>query len=345
MKPAIRSLCSSRLFALLLLVCVSTGCGIKTTPPKTYWQTLNQERPIIIAHRGDSGNYPEHTLLAYQSALELKADFIEPDVVLTKDGVPICRHDLSLMGTTNIAGPNSRANPEFYNATGITLARVKQLQAKQRKGRKDDMKLRLQVPTLAEAIELVDRHNVLNEEQTGLYIEIKQPDAHRAAGLDISKAVLDVLAEFEQAGSKPNVVLQCFDRAETERLAKLTDYPVVWLSSKKVNLNDLPKGIAGLGLNKKLIEVIEDDTLMSGMRSPLIDEIHAKGLMVHVWTYRDDQLPGTKYDDGQEEIEEVLRAGADGVFTDFPETGVDAWRAVIDDWRIPLLSQRSRTNK
>lgn len=334
-----------RLTPLLVVMLHALGCIVQPTPPKTYWTTLDGERPVVIAHRGDSGAYPEHTLLAYGSALKQGADLIEPDVVLTKDGVAICRHEPGLSRSTDIVSAGLVSGGGNDASTRLTLAQVKRLRAVQPVEGRPGSPVRLSVPTLAEAVELVQRDRVLAGSDAGLYIEIKSPVAHRDAGLDISRAVLDVLGSFEQAGGVPKVVLQCFDREECERLAAMTDYPVVWLSSEAVDMTNLPEGIAGLGLEKSLIELVEDEDSETGMRAPLVEAAHAKGLAVHAWTFRDDRLGGTGYDDAQEEIEDYLRAGVDGVFTDFPATGVQARRAVEEQWADPTLSSRFRKGR
>lgn len=338
---------------LILVVAVhACGCVLETAPPNTYWKTLDGEPPLVIAHRGDSGNYPEHTLLAYESALIKQADFIEPDIVLTKDAVPICRHDRSLLGSTDIAAGKSIDRARDWASTNFTRQEIKQARAIQPvKGRPVANTL-LTVPTLHEAVELVERHRLIHgddsgaEPAKGLYIEIKEPAAHREAGLDVSKAVLDLLAHHRSSGAKLNVILQCFDRAEAQRLAMMTDDPVVWLSADPVDFNNLPKGIAGLGLNKRLFELVEDKDERR-VRSPLVDAIHARGLFVHAWTFRDDQV-GLGYDDAESEIEAYFEAGVDGVFTDFPETGIAAREEIADQWRrepASMRAQKSSKNK
>ncbi|MEM9347048.1 MAG: glycerophosphodiester phosphodiesterase family protein [Planctomycetota bacterium] len=315
------------------------------------WATLSGTPPIIIAHRGDSGNYPEHTLLAYESAIQLKADYIEPDVVLTQDGAVVCRHDLFLSTTTDVARQTrfmsrqrALGGRDDWFVQDFTLVELKSLQAVQPVNHRNPAdKTRQHVPLLSEVLELANRLYE-GEHDAGLYIEVKKPAEHRAAGLDPSQAVLDSIEAFRQAGDCPPIILQCFDRTETERLAQMTDFLVVWLSSERIDFDNLPKGIAGLGLHKKLIDIVDG-------RSQLIEEAHRRGLFVHVWTFRDDDLEGTGFEDGQSEIEAYLEAGVDGVFTDFPKTGVAARQAIFDRWQRQQgrlegkpLSKRVREN-
>ncbi|MEM6504642.1 MAG: glycerophosphodiester phosphodiesterase family protein [Planctomycetota bacterium] len=338
-----------RILSLLIVLGLFTGCS--SSLDAYPWSTLNGEPPIIIAHRGDSGNYPEHTLLAYESAIQLKADYIEPDVVLTGDGAVVCRHDLFLSTTTDVARQARYASRRREHdgrsdwfVQDFTLGELKSLQAVQPVNHRNPAdKTRQHVPLLSEVIELANR---LDEggHDAGLYIEIKKPAEHRAAGLDPSQAVLDAVEAFRQAGDCPPIILQCFDRNEAERIAEMTDDPVVWLSSNPIDFDSLPKGIAGLGLNKKLIEIVDG-------RSQLIEQAHRRGLFIHVWTFCDDDLEGTGFEDGQSEIEAYLQAGVDGVFTDFPKTGVAARQAVFDRWQRQQdrledkpLSKRIREN-
>lgn len=323
-----------RAVALLALLTQAAGCFVADyTYVNTHWKTLSGEEPQVIAHRGDSGNYPEHTLAAYESAMKERADWVEVDIVLTKDDVPICLHDLDLSRTTARTG---------VTASSLTLAQVKSLGVVQPKGSgRPTAQSRLSVPTLAETIELINRYNSDPDmrRQVGIYIEIKKPGMHRTMGKDPSKAVIDLLAEFEQAGTLPPVILQCFDREETERLAAMSDYPVVWLTDKPVPFGDLPKGIAGLGIEKSVLGVREGE---DGYESAVVRSAHAKGLFVHAWTFRDDKLAGTGFDDGEDEIDAYLAAGVDGLFTDFPETGIDARNSVESSWNKASASARTR---
>ena len=320
-----------RIFLLLLALAAFAGCS--TSLDAYPWQTLSGEPPIIIAHRGDSGNYPEHTLGAYESAMLLRADFVEPDVVLTKDGVLVCRHDLYLSTTTDVASfpefadrKRTLGDHEDWYAGDFTLAELKQLRAVQpRDNRPLRLASRYHVPTLSEVMELAGRYQARTDEPVMLYIEVKKPKEHAAMGLDPVAALKDVLAKFSETEPIPGVILQCFDM-EAAAILAASDYPVVYLSSDPVDFDKLPEGIAGLGLNKKLIEIVDG-------RSELVEEAHRRGLFVHAWTFRDDQLEDTGFDDAQAEIEAYLEAGIDGIFTDFPKTGVAARQAVFDRWQ------------
>lgn len=332
-----------RFLSLVILFVATLGCA--TQPITQPWPTLDGKPPIVIAHRGDSGSFPEHTLAGYQSALDKGADLIEPDIVMTKDGVPICLHDLELSKTTDVATRTAFADRKAngYQAAEFTLDEIKQLRAVQHaKGRDRSMDDRFAVPTLDELIELVYQHNQTHGTNAGLLIEIKAPTKHRAMGLDVSKASFDVVKEQATQGRRVPVVFQCFDRAACERLGGWGGYRVDWLTSKAFSFDDLPKGIGGLGLSKSLIE-LEDG------RSQIIDKAHGLGLRVHAWTFRDDKLPqGMDREHPENEMLPYLRAGLDGVITDFPETGVAARELVVKELEAAAkdkpLSQRVREN-
>jgi glycerophosphoryl diester phosphodiesterase len=315
--------------SFLLVVFWSTiGCTAGPTTP--VWQTLDGQRPLVIAHRGDSGAFPEHTIEAYRSALKQRVDIIETDVVLTRDGVPICRHDLSLAKTTDVA-----SRPEFadrasasFSVASFTRDEIKQLRAIQHmKGRDPSLDGRLVVPTLDELYSLVHAHNQRHGTNAGLLIEIKAAGKHQSMGLDVVRASYDLVQRRMAAGERVPVIFQCFERDACERLARWGGYPVHWLTSDPLDFNDLPRGINGLGLHKKLI------TLEDG-RSPQIDQAHAMGLRVNAWTFRDDRLPaGVPKQRPATEMLPYLRAGVDGLIVDYPETALAAVQQHADTLR------------
>lgn len=331
--------------SLILLLALIASLGCTAQPDNTAWQTLSGKAPIVIAHRGDSGSYPEHTLAGYQSAMDKGADFIEPDIVMTKDGVPICRHDLELGKTTDAAKHVAFTDRKTkgWLAAEFTLKEVKQLRALQHmKGRDRSMDGLYRVPTLSELIDLIHEHNKANRTDVGLLIEIKAPDKQRAQGLDVSMASYKVVKAKAAAGKKVPVIFQCFDRDACERIARWGGYRVDWLTSKEFSFDDLPKGIGGLGLNKELIQI-------KGGKSPEINTAHAMGLCVNAWTYRNDRLPdGIDPKHPEHEMLAYLQAGLDGVITDFPATGVLAKQLLLEQEYagpgVEPLSNRIRDN-
>ena len=176
--------------------------------------TLTGERPIIIAHRGASGLYPEHTALAYRTAIEQGADFIEPDLVMTKDGVLIARHDHYLSATTNIA-----EHPEFADrkrvlqtplgdqedwwADDFTLAELKTLKARQQfPTRSMEYNDQLDILTFDEVIDIA-LEAAANGRPVGLHVEAKAPGYFASVGLDMVDPILEALER--KAPRKPKI--------------------------------------------------------------------------------------------------------------------------------------------
>jgi len=312
-------------------------------------------RPLVIAHRGASGYLPEHTLAAKALAHGMGADFIEQDVVLSRDGIPIVLHDIYLEATTDVAARfpgRARADGHFY-AMDFTLAEIRALAALERcdprtggvvyPGRFPRESALFGVPTLAEEIDLIAGLDRSRGRRTGLYIELKSPRRHRAAGLDLPGAVLDVLEQKGYAGRTDQVFLQCFDDATLQqlRLERGTRLPLIqlianpaWGEDSAVDYDYLrtPAGLDyvadyahGIGPWLPHIYLGKADT-GEPVLSPLVPQAHERGLLVHPYTFRRDDLPA-----GVADFDELLdigirHAGIDGLFTDFPDLAIDYLR-------------------
>lgn len=328
------------IIALGLLTLLACGCTRSLDEPypselsRYAWPTLDGKPPAIIAHRGKSQCYPDNTLIAYQWGAEC-ADFVETDIVLTKDGVPVCLHDLYLSKSTDIASrpefadrKRERGNRTDWFAMDFTLAEIKQLRAVQPMASRDQShNAKHAVPTLAELFALMSNLRRNSGRDIGIYIEIKDPETHRKAGMDITAAVRETLRRHESQHGPLRIVYQSFDRNEVELLAAQTDRPVSWLTSNEVDMENLPKGIASLGLNKKLVKITNG-------RSEIVDAAHAKGLAVNCWTFRQDQPPkGTS----GPEIKPYLLAGVDGIICDFPSSGAASRETLAS--QLPPASQ------
>ena len=191
-------------------------------------QMVDAAPPIVIAHRGASGYLPEHTLAAKALAHGMGADYLEQDVVLTKDDVPVVLHDIHLDTVTNVAEvfPDRKRDDGRYYAIDLTLAEVKQLRATERVDAKTKRPVfptrfpphlsYFTVPTLAEELELIQGLNTSSGREAGIYTEIKSPAWHRSEGKDISKIVLGVLDHYGYREASDLAYLQCFDVAENE---------------------------------------------------------------------------------------------------------------------------------
>jgi glycerophosphoryl diester phosphodiesterase len=295
-------------------------------------------RPLVIAHRGASGYRPEHTLAAYELAIEMGADFIEPDLVITRDGVLIARHENDISGTTDV---NDR--PEFLDrrrtkridgrevtgwfAEDFTLAEIKSLRARERLEFRDHgFDDRFEVPTFEEILDLARRRNV------GVYPETKLPSYFRSIGLPLEEPMVEAL----HAAGLRAVFLQSFETGNLKLLKTMTDLPRIQLldaGGKPWDLDrtyaDLatPEGLAeiatyadGIGPDKRLIVPAGPDGRLRPPTS-LVADAHRAGLQVHPWTFRSDAvfLAPDYEGDPVREIDQFLALEVDGLFTDFPD--------------------------
>lgn len=176
---------------------------------KPVFPTLNGQPPLIIAHRGASGYLPDHTLEGYAKAIELGADFIEPDLVMTKDGVLIARHEPNLKDTTDVARRAEFASrkrkmmvdgveEEGWFASDFTLAEIKTLRAIQpRADRSKAFDGQFQIPTFDEILALRAQKSKETGRQIGVYPETKHPTYHQQLGLSLEKPLVALLAKYQ----------------------------------------------------------------------------------------------------------------------------------------------------
>ena len=308
----------TKLFAAVLAVLV-VACFTSETA------YANDE--VVIAHRGASGYLPEHTLEAYAMAFAQGADYIEPDLVLTKDGVFICMHDIHLEPTTDIEErfPDRKRSDGHWYPADFTLAEVKQLRVHERlQNRFPQGRSAFEVPTFTEMIELVQGLNATTGRDVGIYPELKAPSWHAKEGLPMEKAVLEVLSKYGYDRRDSKVFLQCFD---PEPLKKVrfelgSKIPTIMLVAggaaakgmlTEKGLDEVARFADGIGPSKNLIEANPE----------IVKWAHDRGLKVHPYTFRVDQYPERKYDSYDAELEQFFRHyGVDGLFTDFPDVTV-----------------------
>lgn len=308
---------------------------------------MNQAEPVVIAHRGASGYLPEHSLAAKAVAHVMGADFIEQDVVLTRDGMPIVLHDIYLESTTDVEqrfGDRARSDGRFY-ALDFDLAEIRQLRLHERSYRDEAGTERayfpdrfplgqstFSVPTLEEDIQLIAGLDRSRGTTTGLYIELKAPRWHRAQGYDIASAILAVLHRSGYADKPDQVYLQCFDDQTLIDLKTRTSLPLIqligdnsWGEDGGVDYDAMrtDHGIAKVasyaqGIGPWIPQVIEQGP--QGLQpTELIALARRHRLLVHPYTLRRDQLP-----EGVDNVDQLHRAlfelaGVDGLFTDFPD--------------------------
>jgi glycerophosphoryl diester phosphodiesterase len=213
--------------------CLSTLLTLAMVPLSVLPAAAREK--IVVAHRGASGYLPEHSLPAKAMAHAMGADFIEQDLVLTRDNRLVVLHDLYLDAVTDVARvfPNrGRGDGHFY-ALDFTLAEIRRLALTERVVIKDGRSQPLfpgrfppgqssfRISTFEEEIELIQGLNRSTGRNAGLYPEIKSPAFHRQAGRDISRAVLDVLKTYGYTGRGDRIYLQCFDPEELRRLRQV----------------------------------------------------------------------------------------------------------------------------
>jgi glycerophosphoryl diester phosphodiesterase len=353
----------------------------------------NPSRPLVIGHRGASGYLPEHTLEAYALAIELGADYIEPDLVATKDGVLIARHEPNMINTTNVAQLPQFASrrrtmvvdgiPEDgFFASDFTLAEIRTLRAVQPAGEREQaFNGQYRIPTFDEVIELARRKGHEEGRRIGVYPETKHPTYHQQLGLPLEDRLLAVLQRHGWNHRNAPVFIQSFETANLKYLRSRTsvklvqlvdaddvaadgrityappfDRPYDWtVSGRPGTFGDLvtPAGLAevrtyadGIGPwkpyvissacvttlpNGRCADINGDGLVNDADRkllpaSPVVANAHAAGLLVHPYTFRNEQrrLASDYKGNPINEYLAFYEAGVDGLFTDFTDTAVAA---------------------
>jgi len=319
--------------------------------------------PLIIAHRGASGHRPEHTLEAYELAIEMGADFIEPDLVITKDGVLLARHESELSKTTDVAdhpelaGRRTTKRIDGREITGwfsedLTFAEITTLRARERHPfRSHEHDGRFKIPTFSEVLDLASNRSRETGRTIGVYPETKHPSYFRSLGLPLEEPLVAALRDKGYSGRQAPVFIQSFETANLQALRQQTDLPLVQLLDSHGRPWDLaaagdprtyadlatPQGLAaiagyadGIGPNKRLIVPVGPSAELLPPTS-LVADAHRAGLAVHVWTFRNEDtfLPPGYGGVPEREYEQFFDLDVDGVFSDFTAVAVyvrDAWR-------------------
>ncbi|MFN0129620.1 MAG: glycerophosphodiester phosphodiesterase [Verrucomicrobiales bacterium] len=365
--------------------------------------TLSGAPPLVIGHRGAAGYRPDHTLAGYQLAIALGADFIEPDLVSTKDGILIARHEPMLGGTTDVG-----SHPEFADrkstkmvdgvavtdwfASDFTLAEIKTLRAVQPvAGRDQSYNGLFEIPTFQEVIDLAKAQGALTGRTIGVYPETKHPSFHDALGLSLEEPLVSMLNAAGWNTSISPVFIQSFEVSNLQELNTLIDVPLVQLIDADDVKPDgsmslvapyaqpydfvlkgdprtfadllMPAGLDfvndyadGVGpwkpylLQTKIYDpngdgVAEDwdgDGLVTIKDREIVGDTgvvaaaHDAGLLVHAFTFRNDaSLYG--FSNPLDEYQAYFDLGVDGVFTDFPDTAVEARSLAVPETFPSLL--------
>jgi glycerophosphoryl diester phosphodiesterase len=299
-------------------------------------------RPLIIGHRGASGHRPEHTLASYRLAAEMGADFVEPDLVSTKDGVLIARHENEIGATTDVASkfPDRKATRTVdgqsiagWFTEDFTLAEIKTLRAKERLAfRSHEFDGRFDVPTFDEVIDLAQQMGKELGRPIGIYPETKHPTYFRGIGLPIEEKLLASLTAHGWNRRDAPVFIQSFESGNLRELRKKTGVRLMQLvttaaSVDAAGLKDIAGYADAIGPEKRLIVPVGPDGSLLPP-TDLVTRAHALGLLVHVWTLRIDKefLPAGYHGRAEAEFEQFRTLGVDGLFTDFPDVAARALR-------------------
>ncbi|MBC6476508.1 MAG: glycerophosphodiester phosphodiesterase [Hormoscilla sp. GM7CHS1pb] len=299
---------------------------------------MTLKHAMIIGHRGASGYLPENTLAAFSLAIEMGADAIELDIVPTKEGELIARHENDLTHTTNIS-----QFPEFTDRltaksiycqeiTGwftedFTLAEIKTLKAKERHSfRQQSANYLHQVPTLQEVIDLVKHQRTSAGRAIGLYIEIKHSTYFRTIGLPMEEPLVEILSRNGYNTADAPIAIESFESESLKHLHQLTQVPLVQLRQDLTSASELAniaEYAVGLAPYKRLIVPTDERGHLLAPTS-LIQDAHQLGLKVYSWTFRNENMHLAPEYQGnpQAEYEQFLLLGLDGVFSDFPDTAV-----------------------
>ncbi|MBL8362028.1 MAG: glycerophosphodiester phosphodiesterase [Rubrivivax sp.] len=381
------------LAALAAFTLIAASAAITTAAAaESSARPAGPQRPLVIGHRGTSGYLPEHTLESYALAIELGADYIEPDLVATKDGVLIARHEPNLIATTNVKDLPAFASrrrtaivdgvaEEGFFASDFTYAEIRQLRAVQAFGERDQgFNGAYRIPTFDEVIELAKRKAADEGRVIGVYPETKHPTYHRNLGLPLEDRLLTVLQRHGWNHRSSPVFIQSFEQANLKYLRTRTsvklvqlvdaddvapdgrityappfDRPYDWaVAGRAGTFGDLltPAGLAevrtyadGIGPWKPYLissacvrmagtgcaDVNGDGLVNDADRKLLpptavVANAHALGLVVHPYTFRNEQRRLASDFKGVP-VNEYLafyELGVDGLFSDFADTAVVA---------------------
>lgn len=314
-------------------------------------------QPLIIGHRGACGYKPEHTLVSYQLAIDMKADYVEPDLVITKDGILVARHENEISETTDVAKkfPDRKTTKKIdgREITGwfvedFTLKEIKTLRAKERLASRDHSEdFKHEIPTFREIIELVKKESQKNKRTIGIYPELKHPSYFKSIGLPLEKPLITELEKQGLNKKDAAVFIQCFELTALKELKKSTPLPLIFLigdpgeipydhilaKDKRTYLDllnpeefkKMKSYVTGIGPHKDYIFPVDTNGKVKAV-TPLIKLAHDAGLKVHAYTFRGDKEFLAKEYNGNSENEyhRFFAADVDGVFSDSPDQAVKA---------------------
>ena len=335
------SIRSRHLVVLAIVAAAALGGSVVAGAVSQERHGHHKAEPLIIGHRGTAGYRPEHTLASYQLAIDLGADYIEPDLVSTKDGVLVARHENAITDTTDVA-----QHPEFagrrttkvidgvtingWFTEDFTLAELKTLRAKERLPQIRPTNTAFdglyEVPTFQEVIDLAKKNGV------GIYPETKHPSYFDSIGLSLEEPLVATLKANGLDRKNAPVFVQSFEVGNLKQLNTMTKVPLVQLTGATgkpfdfvlsgdprtyadlvtpAGLREISRYADGVGVNKNLI-IPRDAANRLLAPTTLIHDAHHAGLIVHAWTFRRENtfLP-EDYRQGNPASPEYLRAPGD----------------------------------
>ena len=311
------------LASLLVLLAAGAGGAAASDGPSSA-AAAKAGRPLVIAHRGASGYRPEHTLAAYRLGARLGADYVEPDLVATKDGVLVARHENEISGTTDVADrPEFAARRTTKAIDGVavtgwftedfTLAELKTLRAKERipdlRPGNTAYDGRFQVPTFQEVIDLTNRLSRRLGRRIGIYPETKHPSYFRSIGLPLEPRLVRILRRNGLDRRRAKVFVQSFETSNLKALDRRLEVPLVQLLgtptgrpydftlagdqrtyadlATPAGLEEIARYADGVGPSKDYI-VPRDAAGASLPPTTFVDDAHDAGLLVHPYTFRNE---------------------------------------------------------
>lgn len=298
----------------------------------------------IIAHRGASGYLPEHTLEGVAMAHSFGVDYIEPDIVLTKDNQAVVIHDIHLDTTTNVKSifpKKHRSDGRFY-VIDFTLNELKQLKVNKRiefnsgkvlyPNRFPNTSLDFKIPSLIEFIQLVQGLNHSRGKEIGIYVELKSPEFHSKEGKDIAKVVFEILKKYGYETPNSKAIIQCFYPPTLKRLREefKTQIPLVllfadnsWNESSfdydtlknQEGIKAISSYVNGVGVYFYHIAKFENEKYI---KKDIVNWFKNNSLFIHVYTHRSDDLPIAMTNESYFNFI-FNTVEVDGVFSDFSD--------------------------
>lgn len=355
------------LYGLVILMSACQNPSAKPTEPIQLRVVQQKHRPLIIGHRGAPGTYPDHTMESYLEAMRVGADVVEPDLVMTKDGVLICRHENDLSQTTNVSivFPKRKTTKiiDGKSITGwfsedFTLKEIRKLRARQPiPFRNQEFNDKFQIATFDELLVAVTKEAEKNNRVIGIYPETKHPSYFQSIRLPLEEKLLSILKKRGFPRKLNPVYIQSFEISNLKKIRTLKNYSNQYnivqlfddgperpydqvLANSSLTYQQMmgDEGLAhiatyahGIGPWKRLIR---SETPEKSLRpaNDLIQKAHEHGLFVHAYTFRNEAyfLAGEYQSSPEREYFDFFNLGIDGVFSDFPggaKEARDKWLA------------------